>query len=71
VLVILIGDSPGDVTMSEGLEVDTILKIGLLCMKVEERKEEFLAKFDVVLVMDDTMDFLYSLVEQIVARKSA
>lgn len=70
-LVILIGDSPGDVTMSEGLEVENILKIGLLSAKVEERMDEFISKFDVVLVMDNTMDFLYSLVEQVLAGKSA
>lgn len=70
-LVILIGDSPGDVHMSEGLEVENILKIGLLNTKVEERMAEFKEKFDVVLVVDNTMNFLYNLVEQVIAGKLA
>lgn len=65
--VILIGDSPGDVHMSEGLDVENILKIGLLSIKPEERLAEFKEKFDIVLISDNTMDYLYSLLEQILA----
>lgn len=65
--VILIGDSPGDVHMSEGLEVENILKIGFLNTKVEERLAEFTEKFDVVLINDNSMSYLHSVVEQVVA----
>jgi len=40
-LVILIGDSIGDVHMAEGLNTDIVLKIGFLNLKIEERLEEF------------------------------
>lgn len=55
--------------MSEGLEVENILKIGFLNTKVEERLAEFTEKFDVVLITDNTMSYLLSVVEQVITGK--
>jgi len=48
---LLVGDSDGDATMTDGLNVDT-LKVGLLNQKVEERIGRFRDLYDVV-VTDD------------------
>eukprot|EP00419_Tripos_fusus_P054406 CAMPEP_0172811572 /NCGR_PEP_ID=MMETSP1075-20121228/9503_1 /TAXON_ID=2916 /ORGANISM="Ceratium fusus, Strain PA161109" /LENGTH=284 /DNA_ID=CAMNT_0013651017 /DNA_START=62 /DNA_END=913 /DNA_ORIENTATION=- len=48
---LLVGDSDGDATMTNGLNVDT-LKVGLLNHKVEERMDRFRELYDVV-VTDD------------------
>lgn len=54
--VILLGDSPGDLRMADGLdEAETVLRIGFLNDKMVERREEYLKLFDVVLVNDGPM----------------
>jgi HAD superfamily hydrolase (TIGR01544 family) len=51
--VILLGDSPGDLRMADGLDdAETVLRIGFLNDKIVERREEYLGLFDVVLVND-------------------
>jgi 5'-nucleotidase len=64
--VMLIGDSLGDVRMSDGLHFhpDSIIRIGYLNTKVE-RLNEYLAAFDVVIVGDPGFAFVNSLLENI------
>lgn len=52
--LVLLGDSLGDAHMSDGIDFDpaTLLRIGFLNDKVEERMEAFLATFDVVILGD-------------------
>jgi 5'-nucleotidase len=56
--LILIGDSLTDLKMSEGMphEEDSMLKIGFLNDKVDERREQYLQAFDIV-IFDDPLHF--------------
>ena len=57
--VLLIGDSMGDVAMSEGLNCsqDSILRVGFLNDKVE-RLPDYLAVYDVVILGDPGFDYI-------------
>jgi len=56
--IVLMGDSLGDLKMAEGAKnPDVVLKIGFLNSNNEERLEQHLNGFDVVLVDDQSMDF--------------
>jgi len=56
--IIVMGDSLGDLKMAEGVDnPNVVLTIGFLNSKIEERMEQYLENFDVVLVDDQTMDF--------------
>ncbi|EKX35235.1 hypothetical protein GUITHDRAFT_79999 [Guillardia theta CCMP2712] len=66
--VILLGDSLGDLRMADGLpNKQQVLKIGFLNDKIEERKEEYLEKFDVVIVNDGPMTAVNELLAPIFA----
>ena len=53
--VLLLGDNPSDMQMVQGLEVDTVLSVGFLNDRVEERLELYKRTFDVVIRGDATM----------------
>jgi len=56
---ILLGDSIGDVQMSNGMpNQNGVLKIGFLNMNIEQRLESFLEAFDIVILDDQSMDFV-------------
>ena len=59
--VILMGDSLGDLYMSQGLDYTEILRIGFLNEHEEEKKEKYMNRFDVVLVGDPSMSFVQDL----------
>lgn len=64
--VILLGDSPGDLRMADGLDdAETVLRIGFLNDKLVERREEYLGLFDVVLVNDGPMSAFQDLLAPI------
>jgi len=66
---ILMGDSLSDLQMSEGLKHDVILKIGFLNLWKEAEQDKlkaYMDSFDIVLVNDDTMDFVIELVKKII-----
>ncbi|XP_037778204.1 cytosolic 5'-nucleotidase 3-like isoform X1 [Penaeus monodon] len=61
--VILLGDSLGDIKMAVGVpQPSNVLKIGFLNDKVEERLEAYMNGFDIVLIDDQTMDLVNSIV---------
>ncbi|XP_015217687.2 cytosolic 5'-nucleotidase 3 isoform X1 [Lepisosteus oculatus] len=65
--IILLGDSMGDLTMADGVQnMENILKIGYLNDKVDERKEQYLNSYDIVLEKDETMDVVNAILQLIV-----
>ncbi|MGE0793009.1 MAG: hypothetical protein AB7V77_02385 [Candidatus Woesearchaeota archaeon] len=64
--VILLGDSIGDLGMTEGIAHETILRIGFLNENIEERLNEFLENFDVVLTNDQNMNYIVDLLKEII-----
>ena len=63
--VILVGDSPGDLHMSDGLEAQEIIRIGFLNDRVDQRWDEYQEKFDVVLLGDADIKFVVELISEI------
>ncbi|RXM36114.1 7-methylguanosine phosphate-specific 5'-nucleotidase [Acipenser ruthenus] len=67
--IILLGDSMGDLSMADGVEnAENILKIGYLNDKVEERREQYLNSYDIVLVKDESMDVVNGILQHIIAK---
>lgn len=64
--LLLLGDSLGDVHMSDGLDFDCCIRIGLLNDR-EERLPEYLKNFDIVILGDAGLDFAFNLVKSILA----
>ena len=63
--VVLLGDSFGDVGMIEGFDYDNLLKIGFLSEKVEENISGFRDVYDVLILGDDSFDYINSLFKEI------
>ncbi|XP_035671284.1 cytosolic 5'-nucleotidase 3-like [Branchiostoma floridae] len=64
--VILLGDSPGDLQMADGVpNVENVLKIGYLNAHLE-RLDLFTELYDIVLVEDETMDVVNSILQKII-----
>jgi len=67
--VMLMGDSLGDVDMSNGVPHDSVLRIGFLNRgngnNVEALLPQYMSVYDIVLVGDDTMDVAQMLVDEI------
>jgi HAD superfamily hydrolase (TIGR01544 family) len=64
--VILLGDSLGDLDMSEGAQnMEAILRIGFLNYKIEDSLLDYLNAYDIVLTDDQTMDVVNGLLENI------
>ena len=51
--VLLIGDSTGDVNMIEGMNYKSVIKIGFLNDKVDERLELYLSLYDIIIIGND------------------
>jgi len=63
--VVLVGDNPGDLHMSDGLEAQEIIRIGFLNDRVEQRWEEYQQQFDVVLLGDADINFVVNLIQDV------
>lgn len=63
--VVLLGDSFGDVGMIEGFDYDNLLKIGFLGEKVEENMEGFKQVYDIIILGDDSFDYINSLFKEL------
>ncbi|KAM9309235.1 cytosolic 5'-nucleotidase 3 isoform 1-T1 [Pholidichthys leucotaenia] len=64
--IILLGDSMGDLSMADGVSnVETILKIGFLNDKVEERLDAYLDSYDIVLVRDETLEVPNAILQKV------
>jgi 5'-nucleotidase len=63
--VILLGDKVEDIDMIEGFDYDCLLKIGFLNEDVEDNLESFKKSFDVVILDDGSLKFVYDLIKEI------
>ncbi|CAH2063125.1 unnamed protein product, partial [Iphiclides podalirius] len=64
--VLLMGDNIGDAGMAEGMEhCDVIIKIGFLGRNAGPNLENYLNKFDIVLVNDSTMDAANAILKRV------
>jgi len=63
--LILLGDSLGDAKMEEGMEHDTVLKIGFLNSRIEELFSHYSKLFDVLILNDGPMHYVNSLLKEI------
>jgi len=64
--VILLGDSPGDVSMADGVpNANVILRIGFLNEQVEQKLDAYRKMFDVIITNDGPMDYVLDLVHQL------
>ncbi|KAH9126205.1 hypothetical protein LEN26_009404 [Aphanomyces euteiches] len=68
--VLLLGDSVGDIQMTHGLDEKLVLRVGFLNTHVEERLEEYLRLYDVVIVHDGTLHLAHLLVDLITNQKN-
>ncbi len=66
--VILLGDQIGDLNMAEGMPHDCIIKIGFLNAHVGELFEKYSEEFDVVILNDDSMDYINRLLKEIIKK---
>jgi 5'-nucleotidase len=64
--VLLLGDSLGDLGMSEGFPYENLIKIGFLDYDVEKNLESYKKAFDVVITDDGDLGFVVDLVKEIV-----
>ncbi len=62
--IILIGDSTGDTKMAEGLEHNTILRIGFLNENTEELLQKYSEIYDVVILNDGSMEYVNEILER-------
>ena len=66
--VVLIGDSLGDLRMADGVDNPAhVLKIGFLNVNLEQRMADYMDKFDIVLLDDQTMDCPLAILDKILA----
>jgi HAD superfamily hydrolase (TIGR01544 family) len=64
--VILMGDSLGDANMDHGVaNSKSVLKIGFLNVQVNEHLEAFMSAYDIVLLDDQSMDFVNLILNKI------
>lgn len=63
--VILLGDSVGDVLMSQGVQHDTCLNIGFLNHDVETLYPKYSQLYDIVIVDDSSIDPVVSILEKL------
>uniref|UniRef100_A0A2A4JCN7 5'-nucleotidase n=1 Tax=Heliothis virescens TaxID=7102 RepID=A0A2A4JCN7_HELVI len=62
--VILMGDNIGDAGMAEGMEhCDVVVKVGFLGHNAEGNLQNYLNKFDIVLVNESTMDVVNAILQ--------
>jgi 5'-nucleotidase len=64
--VILLGDSLGDLHMADGIEnPEAVLKIGFLNANIEERLDNYMNLYDIVLMDDQTMNLPFQIIKKI------
>ena len=64
--IILIGDGMGDIKMADGFDYNNLLKVGFLHEKQEENMEYYKNNYDVVLLEDNSIDFVNKFLKEII-----
>lgn len=64
--VILIGDGAGDSKMADGFEYNNLIKVGFLHEKQEENLEYYKNIYDVVLLEDNSIEFINDFLKEVV-----
>jgi len=64
--VILLGDNLEDVGMIEGFGYNNLIKIGFLNENIEENLEYYKRNYDVIILNDSSMDYVNSLLREVV-----
>ena len=63
--VILLGDSAGDLQMSNGISHEVSLTIGFLNLEIEKRLSTFMELYDIVVLYDGTADVVNWILEKL------
>jgi len=63
--VLLLGDSLGDLGMSEGIEHELIIRVGFLNEEKKKMLEKYMQEFDVVITDDEEMGYVQEMVREI------
>lgn len=63
--VVLLGDHLGDLRMSEGVDCENRITVGFLNDNVEQQLEDYVEKFDIVLLNDASMDKVMRLLKDL------
>lgn len=63
--VLIIGDTLGDIGMTEGFDYDEIIRIGFLNDDVEKHLEDYKKSYDIVILDDGDMHYINELMKKI------
>ena len=63
--VLLLGDSLGDLQMTDGFDYENLIKIGFLNYQDEEKLEDYKKVYDVVILNDGAMSYVNGLLKKI------
>lgn len=63
--VVLVGDTLGDVGMTDGFEYNEIIRIGFLSEDVEKHLEDYKKQYDIVVLDDEGMDYANKILDQV------
>lgn len=55
----------GDLSMTEGLRTEEVIRVGFLNINEQDKKEQYMEKFDIVLINDPGMDSIQKIVDRI------
>ena len=64
--VILIGDTLGDTEMCQGVDHNTVIKIGFLNENTEELFDSYARAYDVLILNDGSLEYLNNLLKEII-----
>ena len=62
--IILLGDSTADISMADGLDADTVLRVGFLNDNVKTLAETYMSIYDIVLINDSPATTVLDILHQ-------
>jgi len=63
--IILLGDSLGDLGMSQGFPFNEIIRIGFLNENIEQNLDSYKKNFDIIILNDNSMEYINNILKQI------